>query len=182
MKSKIIFFFLALLLWSFNIFLMYEWRFKPVCNGELIERKRSGQWLCYDGRGNRYAEFNYKEGKKNGLTYLWYPNGSLDTISTWTNGMMEGDFQSFHQNGKMHLRTFYRKGQFHGKLREWDPTGQIITDCNYVLGQRHGLCQTWYENGQLASEIYYERHQPIPPIKFWDEDGVLQITPKEFEQ
>ena len=180
MKTGLIF--LASMLWLANLFLMMQWRFSPACHGELKNNQRQGSWICRDARDHKSAELNYVDGKKEGVTHFWYADGNPDTTSTWKNGFMEGDFQSFHRNGKIHVRTNYLNGRFHGKLNEWNSRGQIITHCNYEMGLRQGFCRTWHANNQLASEINYKKNKAQPPIKFWNKSGVLQVAPQDFDQ
>jgi antitoxin component YwqK of YwqJK toxin-antitoxin module len=51
-------------------------------NGFEIERT---EWSYYEN-GKKKFEENYKDGKKDGLMTIWWPNGQLYSEETWKDG------------------------------------------------------------------------------------------------
>jgi antitoxin component YwqK of YwqJK toxin-antitoxin module/uncharacterized RDD family membrane protein YckC len=80
-----------------------------------------------------------------------YPNGQLESISTYVNGKIDGTYQ------------------------DWYPDGTLKTEIEYRLGKREGITRTFYPNGQKESEMEYEDNDFKHYINRWDESGILII-------
>ena len=64
------------------------------------------------------------------------------------NGIPEGLFYHFNENGIKVKETFYTKGKY------------------------NGIQKSWYENGQISSERLY-KNGVFVSSSFYDEDGTL---------
>jgi|SaaInlV_120m_DNA_3_1039746.scaffolds.fasta_scaffold26527_2 antitoxin component YwqK of YwqJK toxin-antitoxin module len=56
--------------------------------------------------GQLHSEFNFKNGKADGLAKYWYENGQLAELYTFKNGVRDGLFQIWTEDGIM-LRDGY---------------------------------------------------------------------------
>jgi len=95
--------------------------------------------------GQLKFEYNYKDGKKDGLHRGWYEDGQL----------------KFEDN--------YKDGKKDGLCRVWYENGQLRLEWNYKDGKEDGLHRLWYEDGQLFEWNYKNGELIID--KYWDEDG-----------
>jgi len=76
----------------------------------------TGKVLAYDVTGKKIiAEVNYKEGKEEGMTKLWY------------------------ENGQSQLEANIKEGQLDGISRGWFENGQLEKEFNSIEGVQEGL-------------------------------------------
>ena len=75
-------------------------------NGEEIhflkdkQEPYSGTSLGFFEKGEKQAEVNYKDGKKEGLATWWHENGQKDSEMTYNLGQKEGLEIQWHPNGQ----------------------------------------------------------------------------------
>ena len=71
-----------------------------------------------------------KDGKPlNGHYEYFYDNGVLRTKGTWINGMKEGAWSHFHENGKIWSRGFFHNDKRFPSTKFWetyDENGKLI--------------------------------------------------------
>ena len=67
------------------------------------------------------------------------------------NGKKEGRTQVWHPNGFLKSEAFYKNGKLNGTYRTWaqDPPDQLIGHLNYKNGKAHGLQKKWYSSGAI---------------------------------
>lgn len=58
----------------------------------------------------------YKDGKKDGKWYTFYPDGKLKNVVVFSNDVMNGEFKYFDSKGKLDTWGNYRNGKKYG---EW---------------------------------------------------------------
>jgi antitoxin component YwqK of YwqJK toxin-antitoxin module len=63
---------------------------------------------------------NFKDGKKYGKWFTFYPNGSLKTVTTFVNDVMNGEYKYFDSKGKMQISGTYVNGKKNG---QWVSSG-----------------------------------------------------------
>jgi len=56
----------------------------------------------------------YKNGRKNGLMYVWYPDGKPQLMSYNTNGQLNGRFKGWYQFGGVIYDLVISKGKYGG--------------------------------------------------------------------
>lgn len=96
------------------------------------EAKAFGQWFFYDSNGSLYQIGNYKDGKKNGVWYTMYEDGSTSKLEFYKND------EKINYTGKY---TIYDE-----ESRPWI-VGHQVLPTNFALGD-----QTSYD---YASNVYY---------------------------
>jgi antitoxin component YwqK of YwqJK toxin-antitoxin module len=91
----------------------------------------TGKYVKWHENGQKRFEWNYVDGKLEGLSTYWYENGQ----------------KRFEGN--------YVDGKEEGLVTGWDENGQKIREGNYVDGKLDGLSTVWDENGQKVYEGNY---------------------------
>ena len=56
-------------------------------------------------------ESNYKFGKLDGLTTVYYQNGQIQDIGFFKNGVRDGPWIEYESNGKIKSRKYYKNGK-----------------------------------------------------------------------
>ena len=92
--------------------------------------KHGIQTRFYD-HGSVYSKINYKNGKKNGMAYTYYPEYKDAEPKVWKEqpyieGKLSGICKRYHKNGKLQAEYEYYEGFPAIGLKEWKETGDPI--------------------------------------------------------
>jgi antitoxin component YwqK of YwqJK toxin-antitoxin module len=137
-------------------------------NGEVLYKNTSilfsGVYQEYYSNGKLESEYNYKNGKKEGLCKEWNSNGKLESEYNYKNGKKEGLCKEWNSNEKLELECNFKKGEKDGLCKEWYSNGNQKLECNFKKGEKDSLCIVWDTYG--AVNIYkYENGKSIPVLK-----------------
>lgn len=88
----------------------------------------------------RIEQTTYKKGEKDGPEIYKYPNGKPSCICSYVNGIREGLYQLFNENGLMITVCTYSKGKYNGRRTDWFANGNIQFDGYYIHGVEEGTC------------------------------------------
>ena len=75
-------------------------------------------WKLEEGIERAYSNIDGKI--MNGHYRHYYNDGTINQVGTWINGLKEGAWQSFHENGVLFSRGFYKNNERFPSEREWD--------------------------------------------------------------
>jgi antitoxin component YwqK of YwqJK toxin-antitoxin module len=76
--------------------------------------------------------------------------------TTFTKGIKNGLYESFHPNGAWHEKNVnYKDGKLDGLVEVYYDNGQLEQKGNFKDGEQHGLVEIYHENGQLKEEKNY---------------------------
>lgn len=82
-----------------------------------------GKWMFYYPNTDNLAVVTFVENKKwNGFYYSYREDGSLSLLSTYKNGVGNGEYRGYWPNGQMHYK-YYEPG---GEFIAIDSSGKII--------------------------------------------------------
>lgn len=89
----------------------------------------------YDkARTQKAFVLNFMNGKQNGVSKIYYPEGNTATLAIFGNGVLNGEVTHYNHQGKIILKGKYKEGVKHGY---W---ALIAEDCygRYKKGKQHG--------------------------------------------
>jgi hypothetical protein len=114
----------------------------------LPELARTNLWRqndcwCLKGETNRFT----------GILLDYYPDGTLESRSAVSNGLLQGLSEGWYTNRQLQVREYYRTNVSDGPRTKWYPDGHKQSEATVVLGKVQGTFRRWYENGRLAEEI-----------------------------
>ena len=92
---------------------------------------------------------------------LWHENGELKSEWNYVNGKQEGLSRDWYENGELWLERNYVNGKIEGLNRWWHYNGELKGENNLVNGKREGLQRRWNGAGKLQSEICYEGGEEV---------------------
>jgi antitoxin component YwqK of YwqJK toxin-antitoxin module len=145
--------------------------YKKVYMGNLLNGKKEGKWVgYYHSTGKKSIEYNYKDGKEDGLQTSWYENGQKKVEGTYKDGKEDGLYTDWYENGKMKMKGTLKGGKKDGLFTEWYENGQKSYDGTFKDGEKDGLTTQWYENGQKGFEGTYKNGELID-VRLWNKDG-----------
>jgi antitoxin component YwqK of YwqJK toxin-antitoxin module len=69
--------------------------------------QRNGRWFFYDEDGQEMSMTEYAHGKKNGFTFVRYPNGTMRYTGEYTDDVESGLWKFYDQQGNVNLEKNY---------------------------------------------------------------------------
>ncbi len=77
---------------------------------------------------------NFREGLKDGLWKYWHDNGKLKATEEWKHGRQHGLSETYNADGQLVERFNYRQGQLHGKQYTYE-NGEVTSVKKYKNGE-----------------------------------------------
>ena len=103
----------------------------------------------------------------------YFPNGNIEYEAEFINQKLDGTSRVWLEDGTLLSVSEYSNGQPHGIWKIFHPTEKLKYKTTYFHSQKHGYERWYYENGQLKSEKKYEYGKPIIDIIRWNPDGSI---------
>ena len=104
-----------------------------------------------EGDGLRY-EWYYRDGKQDGVTKGWYPNGQIKTMKKFDNGNRIGEWSAWFIGGNIKLKENYKDDKRHGIRTKWGNNGKKRWEMFYINGLKDGTWTFWDKNGNIIKE------------------------------
>ena len=111
-------------------------------SGKLIEKYPNSQL-------KRKLEFF--EGKQDGLSLGWYPDGAKQYHRTFQTGEKDGEHEGWWPNGQMKFKYTFSKGIYIDELKEWHSNGQLYKFMHYDLSGKEKDLKMWDETGKIMA-------------------------------
>ena len=73
-------------------------------------------------------EKQYKDGRLDGYSHYWYPNGKLESVVPYKHGALNGIVTRYYPNGRLKAKIHFVKGMRGGSKGEffWTPEGKLL--------------------------------------------------------
>jgi antitoxin component YwqK of YwqJK toxin-antitoxin module len=126
----------------------------PVLNGI-----PHGIRVKYYSSGNIHIKSSYKQGKREGDTTIYYPNGKTKSITPYHQNKIDGIEKYYNQNGILLLEISYKSGQKEGISKQYYPSGKLQYETPFKKGKIDGIKKGYYENGTIGVELSYKNGQ-----------------------
>jgi len=136
---------------AYTIF--YDQNKNKVSEGKVIGRNYEGEWKYYHKASKiLMAVENYKNGKLEGPRTVYYPNSKVAEEIMYVNGLKEGVYKRFGQNGIILEQTTYKNDEYNGDAIFYDSDGVVASEGKFVKGKKAGIWK-FYVKGKLTKEI-----------------------------
>ena len=112
-------------------------------------------------------EYETKYCIKHGLYKQYYENGSLEYVSTYKNGKLDGEYKEWSEDGILLEHSYYRDGKLNGEYKLYYDSGKIFREGVYIIGEREGEFKEWYSDRQLLFHGIYKNDE-INKLLFYD--------------
>ena len=93
---------------------------QKIVNGKPV---KDGRFILYADSGGKLIEGDYRNGLQQGEWTTWYENGPQSAIDHYRDGVQDGLHTSWYANGKKSIEGDYRAGKRVGVWTRWDPSG-----------------------------------------------------------
>lgn len=164
-----------------------------------INDKKEGDAYYYHQTGELNEIVSYKNGKKEGYAKEFDKDSTIITLKqfqdnymisrerinrTDANGLKQGTFKSFFEDGTVRKEENYLEGELHGYLREYDEEGKLLQTLRYDRGavieeideeakEIIDFKRTFDEQGRLIFSGGYKEGVPIGIHRFFDTTGTV---------
>ncbi len=105
-------------------------------------------------------------------------NPTLDEtfITTYRNGLEDGEYTARKGNGQLLEQRFYLAGEKHGIHRTWYDNGNNRSYAEFMKGKYINESWSWYENGKPAKLDKYNEKGDILATKVWNRLGIIYMN------
>jgi hypothetical protein len=119
---------------------------------------KNGEWITRRADGSIKTRVNYKDGLKDGYSYLYYGDGKTIQLEVpYVNSKKHGVSRKYFENGRVYSETPYQEDNMHGTRKTYYRSGQLKSAIDYSVGQPSIGLLEYYQSGNLKSqpEIVY---------------------------
>jgi len=140
---------------------------KMMAEGLYINEKRDSIWKFYSEFDKVVvSEEFYKNGKKDGISKTFYPDGVVAERSTWKNGVRSGPWEQFYTDGKLKLKCSFLDDQKDGPLLTYHMSGKIWLSGQYIRGDADGTWIYMTDKGETEKKEYFNKGRLVKTEEF----------------
>lgn len=129
---------------------------------DLVLNRSTGSWSLH---GIPYSGYSIKR----------FPDGKLEKKTGFYQGKKQGKSWAYYPDGHLKHITPYHKNLVHGRVHNWfgNQGHPPLAIRNYYLGKPHGSYKKWYKSGQLFKQMNYDLGKEVGMQKAYNENGSL---------
>ena len=127
----------------------------------------------YYKSGELRFEFNYKNGKYEGISREYYNSGKLSAETNFKNGIRDGISKEFYESGAVKKEAQYINNKLEW-VKEYYERGKLKRVWGYKAGKREGMTRGYYESGKLSGEVNFKDDKLDGISKLYYENGMLK--------
>jgi antitoxin component YwqK of YwqJK toxin-antitoxin module len=140
----------------------YSYYTKTLSNRETyIKDKKNGVSISYYPNGKVADELTWKDGIRNGTWLQYYENGTLKMSSGFLNGKRTGAFVLNYPNGLPEWRGIYKDDKREGTWLHYDPSGKNDSTIEYKNGVAANADELDTKEQELLKQI--EKNKGVIP-------------------
>jgi len=98
---------------------------------------RIGQVL--DQLATLLSETTYRDGRKVGRHVAYWPDGRRRVLAFYDGDVIEGEYRTWHANGRTAELKHYAKGHEAGRQQAWTDRGELFLNFEARNGRHYGL-------------------------------------------
>lgn len=122
---------------------------------------------------------------KNGMLYsgthiTYYEDGMVQMEMKVLNGLLDGVTKVFYPNGTQKEQRWYHEGEMDSLWINWSEKGIKVAEARYKKGIKDGYWYIWDEKGVLRYQMFYREGKKAGIWYIWDEKGKL-ISEKNYD-
>ena len=100
------------------------------------------------------AQLLYREGKLQGESRFFYPDGVVAVQVTYDNGKITA-YKEFFSDGTLKTELEYNRGLRHGEARFYYSTGHLFGEGKYKKGRRTGTWKYYKVTGEIEKKLKF---------------------------
>lgn len=132
----------------------YSYYTKTLSNRETyVNGKKNGRSVSYYSNGKISEELDWKNGIHDGIWNQYFENGVLKLSSGYTNGKRTGDFVLNYSDNRPEWKGAYANDKREGKWSHFDVTGKNDTNIEYKNGVATNTAELEAKEQELLKQI-----------------------------
>ncbi|MCD4676400.1 MAG: hypothetical protein K8S18_10455, partial [Desulfobacula sp.] len=160
--------------------------------------KREGTAYIYFPDGSVKQTIPYLNSKKQGLSKEFDNEKNIITLFEYNNdflisrerinrkdkeGLKQGEWKTFHENGNIHYEITYRNNLLHGYYKEYNKNGILVVTMLYENGEiveesidddpEIEIVNKYDNNGNLVTSGPYRQNKPVGIHREYNKEGVI---------
>lgn len=125
-------------------------------DGKYIGEAKDSAWTYYDESGKLLSKEFYVKGKKDGVSYVYLPNGKLAEETSYKMDVKHGPFKQYLDGKNLRGQGNYVNGQLDGKATYYYPNGIEVATGFYKNGNKNGPWIYKEESGKIKERELYK--------------------------
>jgi len=125
-----------------------------------------------------YQEGFLKNGKWDGISKVYHPNGELNMVGSYTDGLKVGDWKIYSKTTR-YLESQGLKGYLYIEMEYKDDYSldeyEDLNAKKFTDGIKEGSYKRYYSNGNIEEEGMYKNDQKVGTWKKYSFDGELSV-------
>lgn len=111
---------------------------------------------------------------ENSFIYTYHGNGSVADEIAVVDGIMNGTYRRYFENGILEIDGVVENNKFHGDFVFYNPDGVVIRTCTFADGLLHGVLLE-YDNNQIQSKTDYLFGKVHGVFEFFGKQGNILL-------
>jgi antitoxin component YwqK of YwqJK toxin-antitoxin module len=107
--------------------------------GAVLPGSRDGIVQVFSDEGVLLSQTAYREGRKTGRHVSFWPNGRPRVRALYDGDVIEGEYRSWHANGRLADLKHYVAGHEAGLQQAWTDRGELYLNFEVRNGRHYGL-------------------------------------------
>ncbi len=102
-----------------------------------------------------------------------YKNGKPKSWKTIKDGITNGQWQEWLENGKLRYNAYWKEGKGHGLWQYFHDNGTLKYEESYLMDIPNGISRAYYNNGQLKDDFFWLQGKKQGVWTSYAESGVV---------
>ena len=129
---------------------------KKMAEGRYIDEKKDSLWTFYgELDGAMASQDMYRQGKLNGESRIFYPEGSPSEVFEYRDGVKDGKWEQYYPDGKLKLKGNFKGGDKAGPFQTWYASGTPMMSGQYRDGHQDGTWTFFDDKGKISRKETY---------------------------
>lgn len=148
---------------------MFHLSGKKMAYGKYIGEEKDSVWTYYDEKAVLISRETFVNGKKDGMEYVYFPDGIVSEERKYKAGKMDGPFKLYYDKSLVKSEGVYLNGQLEGKNSYYFPNGVTAAVGYYKGGQKTGPWIYRDKTGKVKEKELYKAGGKLASKKETDE-------------
>jgi antitoxin component YwqK of YwqJK toxin-antitoxin module len=150
--------------------------------GKYVDQKKDSVWKIFDYLQNLRQKDQYVNGKREGKSITFFPDGNVLESKTYHNDLENGKWQQFFDNGELKLEGNYVDGKIEGPVTYYNAEGKKEISGAYKNDVKEGRWIYYDDNGNPKDSMSFHNGRPADPRKFILTPAQLDSMKSKYEQ
>lgn len=154
---------------------------KRMAEGKYANKEiKDSVWTYYDEGGVLLSREKYSQGKKEGVSYVYLPDGTVSEEKSFKNGAEDGPHKQYFEGKKLKSQSTYKAGKLEGRSAYLYPNGVEAAAGFYRDGKKNGAWIYRNQQGQVTEKELFKNGELASPEetkKFFEKNKVTETPP-----